>query len=139
MDFFLVLLLASSGDELQGIKKGIMELADAIVINKAAAVFTVSGYTGTYDGLPHGASVGTITGVNGESGATVGSINLGSSFTNVPGGTANWNFTNANYADQSGSATSAPAIAPSSARIRAAPGLRSPANNTAMPAKSGSR
>ncbi len=35
VDFFLVLMLAGAGDELQGIKKGIVELADAIVINKA--------------------------------------------------------------------------------------------------------
>lgn len=35
VDFFLVLMLPSAGDELQGLKKGIMELADALVINKA--------------------------------------------------------------------------------------------------------
>src|SRR5690242_926438 len=35
VDFFLVLLLAGAGDELQGIKKGILELADALAINKA--------------------------------------------------------------------------------------------------------
>jgi LAO/AO transport system kinase len=35
VDFFMVLMLPNAGDELQGIKKGIMELADAIVINKA--------------------------------------------------------------------------------------------------------
>jgi LAO/AO transport system kinase len=35
VDFFLVLLVAGAGDELQGIKKGIIELADAIVVNKA--------------------------------------------------------------------------------------------------------
>ena len=35
VDFFLVLMIPGAGDELQGIKKGIMELADAIVINKA--------------------------------------------------------------------------------------------------------
>jgi GTPase len=34
-DFFLVLMVAGSGDELQGIKKGIVELADMIAINKA--------------------------------------------------------------------------------------------------------
>jgi len=34
-DFFLLLMLAGAGDELQGIKKGIMEMADAIAINKA--------------------------------------------------------------------------------------------------------
>lgn len=35
VDFFLVLMLPNAGDELQGIKKGILELADALVINKA--------------------------------------------------------------------------------------------------------
>ena len=35
VDFFLLLMLAGAGDELQGIKRGIMELADAIVITKA--------------------------------------------------------------------------------------------------------
>jgi len=35
VDFFLLLQLAGAGDELQGIKRGIMEMADAIVINKA--------------------------------------------------------------------------------------------------------
>ncbi|CBW28000.1 putative transport system kinase [Halobacteriovorax marinus SJ] len=34
VDFFLVLMLPNAGDELQGIKKGILELADSIVINK---------------------------------------------------------------------------------------------------------
>ena len=35
VDFFLVLLLAGAGDELQGLKKGILEMADALAINKA--------------------------------------------------------------------------------------------------------
>ena len=35
VDFFLLLNLAGAGDELQGIKRGIIEMADAIVINKA--------------------------------------------------------------------------------------------------------
>lgn len=35
VDFFLLLKLAGAGDELQGIKRGIMEMADAITINKA--------------------------------------------------------------------------------------------------------
>lgn len=34
VDFFLVLMLPNAGDELQGIKKGILELVDALVINK---------------------------------------------------------------------------------------------------------
>lgn len=49
-DFFLLLMLAGAGDELQGIKKGIMEMADAIAVNKAdgenvqAAALAVSIY-----------------------------------------------------------------------------------------------
>lgn len=35
VDFFLLLKLAGAGDELQGVKRGIIEMADAIVINKA--------------------------------------------------------------------------------------------------------
>lgn len=39
VDFFLVLMLANAGDELQGIKRGIMEAADAVAINKADGAF----------------------------------------------------------------------------------------------------
>ena len=35
VDFFLLIMIAGAGDELQGIKRGIMEMADSIVINKA--------------------------------------------------------------------------------------------------------
>ncbi len=35
VDCFLVLLLAGAGDELQGIKRGILELADLVAVNKA--------------------------------------------------------------------------------------------------------
>jgi LAO/AO transport system kinase len=35
VDFFLLLQIAGAGDELQGIKRGIMEMADMIVVNKA--------------------------------------------------------------------------------------------------------
>jgi len=35
VDFFCVLMLPGAGDELQGIKRGILELADAVVVNKA--------------------------------------------------------------------------------------------------------
>lgn len=37
VDFFLLLMLSGAGDELQGIKRGIMEMADALVITKADA------------------------------------------------------------------------------------------------------
>jgi LAO/AO transport system kinase len=35
VDFFMLVLISGAGDELQGIKKGVIELADAIVVNKA--------------------------------------------------------------------------------------------------------
>lgn len=35
VDFFLVLMITGAGDELQGMKKGVLEIADAILINKA--------------------------------------------------------------------------------------------------------
>jgi LAO/AO transport system kinase len=38
VDFFLVIMLTGAGDELQGMKKGVMELADVIYINKADGV-----------------------------------------------------------------------------------------------------
>jgi len=38
VDFFLLLMLAGAGDELQGIKKGIIEICDALIINKADGV-----------------------------------------------------------------------------------------------------
>jgi hypothetical protein len=71
-----------------------------LVINKAVAVVSVSGYSGTYDATAHGAT-GTATGVAGENMA--GSLALGSSYTDAPGGTASWSFTNPNYTTQSGS------------------------------------
>ena len=40
VDIFLVLLLPAGGDDLQGIKKGIIELADLIVVNKSDSMFT---------------------------------------------------------------------------------------------------
>ena len=49
----------------------------------------VSGFSGVYDGNAHGAT-GTATGVKGEPLTSL--LNLGSDFTNVPGGTATWTF-----------------------------------------------
>jgi LAO/AO transport system kinase len=55
VDFFLVLLLPGGGDELQGIKKGVIELADGLVVNKAdgdskaAAERTQQDYQGALD------------------------------------------------------------------------------------------
>ncbi len=74
----------------------------AIVLTKANATVTVNGYTGVYDGNAHGAS-GTATGVKGESLSAL--LTLGASFTDVPGGTANWTFAgDGNYNGTSGTA-----------------------------------
>ncbi|MBV9927595.1 MAG: carboxypeptidase regulatory-like domain-containing protein [Acidobacteria bacterium] len=70
-------------------------------INKANAVVVVNGYNGTYDGNPHGAT-GTATGAKGEDLTSL--LNLGASYTNVPGGTANWAFAgDANHNPSNGS------------------------------------
>lgn len=42
VDFFLLLMLSGAGDEIQGIKRGIMEMADALVVNKADGDNTIS-------------------------------------------------------------------------------------------------
>ena len=74
-----------------------------IDIAKADALVTVSGYTGTYDATAHGAT-GSFTGVAGDPTAVGASLDLGDSFTDVPGGTANWSFEGGtNYLDESGS------------------------------------
>ena len=70
-------------------------------ILKANATLTVSGFSGAFDGAAHGAT-GTAVGVKGESLNSF--LNVGASFTTVPGGTANWTFSgSANYKDRSGS------------------------------------
>jgi hypothetical protein len=72
----------------------------SITITNATPTIHVTGYTGVYDGNPHGAA-GSATGVNGEDLSSL--LNLGASFTSVPGGTAHWTFAgNANYAPANG-------------------------------------
>lgn len=69
-------------------------------VGKADAVINVKDVTVTYDGTPHGAS-GTATGARGENLTSL--LNLGSKFTNVPGGTASWSFAgDANHNSASG-------------------------------------
>src|SRR5262249_49906728 len=78
-----------------GLVHGFTQYDDAsssvdFTISKADADLTsIAGYTGVYDGDAHGAS-GTAKGVMGE---TLEGLALGDSFTNVPGGTAVWTFT----------------------------------------------
>ncbi|MBL4688369.1 MAG: methylmalonyl Co-A mutase-associated GTPase MeaB, partial [Nannocystaceae bacterium] len=58
VDIFLVLVLAGGGDDLQGIKRGILELADAVVVtksdgeNKAAAARAQADYRAALDLVP---------------------------------------------------------------------------------------
>lgn len=74
-----------------------------ITINKANAVVTVNGFTGTYDAAAHGAT-GSVVGVTGDLSAAGSSLDLGAGFSNAPGGTASWTFSGGqNYNDQSGS------------------------------------
>ncbi|MEI6048213.1 MAG: MBG domain-containing protein, partial [Bacteroidota bacterium] len=70
-------------------------------IGKANVTIIINGYTGVYDGAAHGAT-GSAIGAKGE---TLTGLVLGASFTNVPGGTANWVFTDVtgNYNDKPGS------------------------------------
>jgi DNA/RNA endonuclease G (NUC1) len=71
-------------------------------IGKAVATINVQDYTGVYDGQAHG-TTGSATGVNGENLTSL--LSLGNSFTNVPGGAANWSFSgNNNYQAASGTA-----------------------------------
>src|SRR5207248_11215539 len=69
-------------------------------IGKATAAILVTPYTVTYDGHPHTAGVTSITGVNGETGVTVGAVDL-SNTTHTNAGTYSsdyWFFTGtANY------------------------------------------
>jgi hypothetical protein len=68
------------------------------IINKANATFTVTPYNLTYNGGAHTAAVSTITGVNGETGATVGSVTLNTTHINAGGYADTWSFTGtANY------------------------------------------
>ena len=74
----------------------------AIVINKADATVTVSGYTGVYDAAAHGAT-GTCHRRRCGGATSAAASTSAPRFTNVPGGTAHWTFTGGtNYNDQSG-------------------------------------
>ena len=91
---------------------------NSFAITKANATFTVTPYSATYDGSAKTATVGTITGVNGETGATVGTVNLNGT-THTDAGTYNndaWTFTGgANYNDASGTVNNA--ITPATATV----------------------
>jgi hypothetical protein len=71
-------------------------------IDKANAICSFPDYSVVYDTFTHGA-IGSCTGVDAGGAASGSSLNLGASYTFVPGGTAHWVFTGGtNYNDQSG-------------------------------------
>jgi len=73
----------------------------AITITKANATCSIIGWTGNFDWNYHGAT-GSCSGIGGEN---AGTLALGATFKDVPGGMAHWVFTgNGNYNDQSGDA-----------------------------------
>ncbi len=75
-------------------------LSGGQVVNKANAAVVVTPYTGTYDGSPHAAAVASITGVNGETGAAVGTVTLSPAHTDAGTYTDSWGFAGgANYND----------------------------------------
>jgi hypothetical protein len=75
----------------------------------------VNGFNGVYDGSSHGGT-GSATGVSGEVLSAL--LNLGETFTNVPGGTAHWTFVgNANYNGASGNVSIAISKAPSTTAV----------------------
>src|SRR5207302_340184 len=72
----------------------------AITISQADASITVNGYTGVYDGNAH-AATGSAKGVKLEDLSSL--LNLGTSFTGAPGGSAHWTFAgNTDYKSASG-------------------------------------
>src|SRR5262249_32178152 len=74
----------------------------AIALSKADSSILVNGYSGTYDGQAHGATLGHASGVGGAD--LSAGLDLGASFSNAPGGTAHWTFTDltGNYNDAQG-------------------------------------
>ena len=67
-------------------------------VSKATPTVVVTPYTVAYDSQPHTATVTSITGVNGETGATVGTVALNTTHTNVGTYSDSWTFTGtANY------------------------------------------
>lgn len=71
-----------------------------LTIQKANAKIQASGYSGVYDGKPHGITV-SATGIHGEDLSHL--LEFGQTFVNVPGGTSSWKFIgNGNYLPASG-------------------------------------
>jgi hypothetical protein len=75
----------------------------AVSITQANATIQVAGFNGVFDGAAHGAT-GSAAGVNGENLSAL--LHFGSSFTDAPGGVAQWTFDGtSNYKSATGSVT----------------------------------
>ena len=104
-------------------------VAGKLTVSEATAdCSSIAGYTGVYDGNAHGAT-GDCFGVDGTT--VLAGLDLGPSFTDVPGSTADWAFTDVtgNYTDQDGSV----AIVISEATADCSSIAGSPASMTATP------
>jgi hypothetical protein len=113
--------------------KAALDVPRTFTVNAATATVSVIGYSGVYDGLTHGASGGA-TGVNGENLSAL--LNLGASFTNVPGGVANWSFVgNASYSATSGTAAIVITKATPSFSNLSSPAITTGAANTSLSGK----
>ncbi len=87
-------------------------------ITPAIATIVVAPYTVTYDGLPHTATITSITGVNGEIGAAVGAVTLNTTHTNAGTySTDSWSFTGAGNYNDIASTTITDTIAPATLTI----------------------
>jgi hypothetical protein len=75
------------------------DVDQSLTINKADATVVVTPYSVIYDGQPHTATVTSITGVNGETGATVGAVDVIRTAHTSAGNYPNdfWSFTGTNY------------------------------------------
>jgi hypothetical protein len=97
-------------------------VAGTVSVNKANATIVVTPYSVAYDALPHTATVTSITGVNGETGATVGAVDVSGTTHTLPGaynndpwsfaGTANYNNANGTVNDSIGYGTCAAGYGP---------------------------
>ena len=104
----------------------------AIVISKADATVTVNGYTGVYDGRRTARPARR----RASAASALSGLDLGASFTNVPGGTATWTFTDAtgNYNDASGTAAIVISKADATVTVTATPACMT-RRRTARPAR----
>jgi hypothetical protein len=77
----------------------------AVTITKADALVTATGFSGSYDALPHGIVSHTVSGVSADPSAAGTTWSSTDTFTDYPGGTAHWHLAGGtNYNDQDGTA-----------------------------------